>query len=116
MLQARCMIPSYVICFAERDDVSRISKGVQAIDLSRERGLGSDAGESGESADSEDLPDAGASAAAEQQQESEDEGEWETAASSKNAARRKKRKVRCCRCSVDQLPPLCLAVGLHRQV
>lgn len=84
--------------------MSRIAAGVQAIDLSRERGLegddsGSDAGGSGSddegSADgagamAEDPPQQGA----EQQQEAEDdEGGWEVAAKSRDAARRQKRKV-----------------------
>lgn len=89
------------------DGVSRIAAGVEAIDLSLERGLeGVDAcseecdgasakgdGAAGPGADDEDARMAGGEQDGDQGAEEGDDGDWETAGSSRNAERRRKKKV-----------------------
>ncbi len=82
--------------------MSRIAAGVQAIDLSRESGLGGESGGDASGSDSDGEGSAGAEAiAAEQQEGAEpqqeaggDDGDWEVAAKSRKASRRHKRQVR----------------------
>jgi hypothetical protein len=105
---------------ASSEGVSRIAAGVQAIDLSQERGLDAESasedgaggspnqaanGDGGHAADVDLRANEQQQLQEHQQQQSEEQQEaedgqgWEVAASSRAAARRKQRKVcTCCRC------------------
>lgn len=121
---------------AGSEGVSRIAAGVQAIDLSQERGLDAESASEGEAGGSQNQAangDGGHAAdvglrldeqrqlqeqqqqQSEEQQEAEDGQGWEVAASSRAAARRKQRKVcSCCRrCSAANSVAVSVVMQVH---